>query len=821
MLATTYAEHTQWQRSRDNQGDADFWAERAISRRSGGRLGLPAPVPQQSDGYVSSVAAVRPSVLATNGRTPFAAAMAATAAVLSGYGADGQVEFGITASTKDHADATPIVGYYLNTLPIDLEVQPDETFADLLDRAAEMVSESLEHRSYAFASIVREARADGLIPPDVSYMLAYEQLATPRFPGGRAEQRILASGTSVADATFFVQEREDFLQFGLEYRGSVLGRADAERLLACFEAVLLDGAREPSRSIADLIAPELTSDLSGGPLPVPDETVLTALIRQVVAAPDAPAVRDAAGGSLSYRQLAVAVERLARRIDEVGPVAPRSVGVSVARSTDLIVGILAAQCVGAAYVPIDPGAPAARLEQIAEAAALDVVVSGVGGPAFGLSNDRVITLPEMTAGIDEVTEFDAELIALGRRIDRIELDQVAYTIFTSGSTGRPRGVEVTHRNLAASTAARSVWYDAVPKRFLVTSSIGFDSSIVGLFWPITSGGTVVLPSDDDVHDVDRLGALVGEHEVTHMLMVPSLYRAVLERSAPQLAGLQTVIVAGEPCPLSVAMLHHDHLPDVALVNEYGPTEATVWSTAHRLRAGDRSVPIGKPIPGTTIRVVDTHLAAVPIGVAGELLISGPGVVRGYLDDTAATAARFLELDGVRWYRTGDMVRVVDGLVEFVGRADDQLNVGGYRLEPGEIESELRRWPGVREAVVVAASDPPILVAHIEADTLDEPALRAALASRLPSAAIPRRLLRCDRLPTNTNGKIDRRAASALPIDPIEPRRKPRVGGHERCCRSRRRHVADCARADRHRRRYRLLRSGRRFVVGRRDRHRCR
>ncbi|MFA9565310.1 MAG: amino acid adenylation domain-containing protein, partial [Acidimicrobiales bacterium] len=365
---------------------------------------------------------------------------------------------------------------------------------------------------------------------------------------------------------------------------------------------------------------------------------------------------------------------------------------------------------------------------------------------------------------DPGTDQDVE--AFRARIRRVDPERVAYVVFTSGSTGRPRGVEVTHRNLAASTAARSPWYEQDPARFLVTSSIGFDSSMVGLFWPLATGGAVVLPTDDDVHDVDRIGAVIADQDVTHTLMVPSLYRAVLDRAAPQLRRLEVAIVAGEPCPKSLVALHEAQLPGTALVNEYGPTEATVWATAHRLRSDDDIVPIGPPIPGTTIRVVDGHLTPVAEGVAGELLISGPGVARGYLDDDATNAERFLELDGRRWYRTGDLVRVDgDDLVEFVGRVDDQLNIGGNRLEPGEVEIELRRWPEVHEAVVIAWSDPPMLVAHIEADALDEQGLRASLAERLPNRSIPRRFIRHEHLPRNSHGKVDRAAAAELPLGP--------------------------------------------------------
>jgi hypothetical protein len=217
--------------------------------------------------------------------------------------------------------------------------------------------------------------------------------------------------------------------------------------------------------------------------------------------------------------------------------------------------------------------------------------------------------------------------------------------------------------------------------------------------------------------------------------------------------------------MSLVQRHHELLADVELVNEYGPTEATVWATAHRLSHTDDRVKIGRPIPGTTLRTVDANLSASPEGVAGELLISSPGVVAGYLD--GSQSERFVDLDGRRWYRTGDRVRIVDGVAEFVGRTDDQLNVGGVRLEPGEVEAELERLDGIRSAVVVAAGEPPMLVAHVEADSLDEAAVRSALAERLPNTSIPRRFQVHAELPRTPNGKVDRVAAALLPVA-VEP-----------------------------------------------------
>jgi amino acid adenylation domain-containing protein len=759
--AVSYAAHGAWQRT-NRDGSRAFWLERARHRTPAGRLAFAAPSPAEPDGYLSIPLDVSPADLAAPGHTPFAVAMAATTAVLSKATGSATVEFGITASTKDHPDVHEVVGYHLNTLPMSFEVGAADRFGDLLRSATAQIAATIDHRTYPYADIVRDARGAGLVAPDVSCMLAYEQLAPTTFPGATAEHRILASGTAVADVTFFVQERTDRVQLGLEYRGSVLVRSDAQRLLDVFAALLLRGTAAVDRTLAELTAAFAGPDAVGAVLEPPRRTVLQQIVERAAASAEAPAVIESSGRSLGYGELVGAAAFLADRITEVAEGPARRVGVAVRRSTDLMVAMLGAQLAGAAYVPLDPTAPVGRLAAVAAAADIDVlVVDGAEPPmvtdAPTIDVTRIDPSPSVadTAGPDELRARAAQLA------DGVDLDTVAYVIFTSGSTGVPRGVEVTHRNFAASNDARSVHYERNPERFLVTSSIGFDSSMVGLVWPLTTGGTVVLPNDDEVHDVDRLGDLVARAGVTHLLMVPSLYRALLDRSADRLTALAAAIVAGEACPMSLVQRHHELLADVELVNEYGPTEATVWATAHRLSHADDRVMIGRPIPGTTLRTVDDDLSTSPEGVAGELLISSPGVVAGYLD--GSQSERFVELDGRRWYRTGDRVRIVDGVAEFVGRTDDQLNVAGVRLEPGEVEAELERLDGIRSAVVVAAGEPPMLVAHVEADSLDEAAVRSALAERLPNASIPRRFQVHAALPRTSNGKIDRPAAALLPL----------------------------------------------------------
>lgn len=762
-LTASYAAHGRWQR--DVLAENDLAGETYLDADVDEFIGVelpprPGDADLALDGYLHRDATVSTSeLIAAASTTPFAAALAAASVVLSAYSRDGVVELGVTASTKDHPSTEPLVGYFLNSLPVTLDLDGADTLAAVDDLAGRRVAELMAYRTRPFADIVRSARArDGRVP-NISHMLAYERLAPARFGDAVAEHHIVAAPTAVNDLTFFVQERGDDLAVGLEYRGRAVSEAFAHDLLSAFDAVLTSICRRPGRRVADARTDLVGSDLIGPALESHAPTVVHRILANANSTPDAIAVTDATGRSNTYAELIARSGALAAELHaQTGP--PKRVGVVLPRSTHVVEAMVGVWLAGATYVPIDPATAPAKLQAIIDAAALDAVV--VDASTRGLFDD----LP-----VIDITDTNGAQLTQSAGVRGPTPDSAAYLIFTSGSTGTPAGVEVSHANLAASTAARTAVYGPkAPRRFLVTPSIGFDSSLVGLVWPLASGGTVVMPNDAVVHDVDRLGDAIEQLDVSHLLMVPSLYDAVLCRRAHRLGGLDTVIVAGEASHADLVSAHYAALAEVALVNEYGPTEATVWAAAHRCAPGDDPVPIGQPIPGTLLRVADTGQRAMGRGASGELLVAGPGVVAGYVSgrsndvfvDATDAGGR-----AVRWYRTGDLVRVdEDGQLVFLGRADDQLNVGGLRLEPVEAEAALRELDGVTDAVVVPADvgGRSSIVAHLvgDPDRANLATVRAHVADRLGSAAAPGRIAYHPRLPRTANGKIDRRRAANLP-----------------------------------------------------------
>ena len=319
-----------------------------------------------------------------------------------------------------------------------------------------------------------------------------------------------------------------------------------------------------------------------------------------------------------------------------------------------------------------------------------------------------------------------------------------------------------------STQARLAFYKEPVKNYLLISSFAFDSSVAGIFWTLASGGTLTLPQEGLHQDPLEMVRLMLQHQVSHFLSLPSLYALLLEQTEPdQLASLRCVIVAGESCSQELIERHHRQTPGTALFNEYGPTEGTVWSSAIQLLPGE-PVTIGRPIANAQIYMLDEQLESVPVGATGEMFIGGAGIVRGYLKRPELTAEKFIvdkfsHDPNARLYRTGDLARYLpDGRIEFLGRADHQVKLRGYRIELEEIESALKQNPHVRDAVVIVRDEK--LLAYIVAQNnqaIEMTAIRDFLQKQLPDYMVPTEFAVLQSLPQTPNGKVDR---NALPIN---------------------------------------------------------
>ncbi|MEQ8842791.1 MAG: amino acid adenylation domain-containing protein [Acidimicrobiales bacterium] len=802
QLPISYADHTTWQRRRAPEAARAFWLEHAAG---GARLPIMRPTRHEPDGLRQRPTTLRADELrAAAGASPFATVLAAVGLALRRIDGRRPPSVGALVSTRDHAAATDLIGYYLNTLPIEVPVSDELTLAQLRTACASRLAEAMTHRSYPFARIVADQRDVGRPDPTPQVLVTLQELGALRLGEVPVEQEILYSGSAVADATIFVQVRDDRVELAIEHRATVIDAAMADFLLAEAEAALTAIVRAPKQTVAEWRS-RGTNDhvLHGDPAPTSTH-VLDAFRAHVAARPDAIAVR-LKDTTTSRLDLDLWSDHIAGRLIADGIRPGDRVAMAVRRSAAAVASIVGILKAGAAYVPIDLDYPSDRNREILDGAGVAMVL--VARP----DAEQAVLVGHPQVVIDLAP---SESLEPGNALPPTSLDDTAYVIHTSGSTGTPRGVAVDHRRLAVSTAVRGPVYRDDPDDFLLLSSFAFDSSVAGLFWALSTGATLTLPTTTQAHDVDELVDLFTGGS-THTLLVPTLYRAVLSRAGEGGAWPRQVIVAGEATTSELIDAHRRTHPESRLTNEYGPTEATVWATAAHLDATSSGVvPIGTPLPGTWAAVIDADAQPCPPGVVGELVLGGALVTDGY---DGLDSDRFLDsspLGPGRAFLTGDLAAHVGGQIYFLGRFDDQLNVGGVRLEPGEIEAALESVEGV-EATVVVAQDPRSLqvrladadaaslrsafdhasgsvdplsevfaaledpsrqavVAHVEPGEVrpDIAALRTAARDRLPASSRPVRYFLHDALPRTPSGKIDRRAVTRIAIEEPAPSAPP-------------------------------------------------
>jgi amino acid adenylation domain-containing protein len=471
------------------------------------------------------------------------------------------------------------------------------------------------------------------------------------------------------------------------------------------------------------------------------------------------------GQRLTYAELDARSNQVANTLRAQGVAPDEIVAVYGQRSLEMVIALLGTLKAGAAYLPLDPNYPIERLAfMLADTGARHVLACQALPDA--LRGERTMSLMP-----------GAEVWSAAQTGPEPQGDSanLAYVIYTSGSTGKPKGVMISHANAVASTLARNAFYRQPLRAFLMLSSFSFDSSVAGVFWALGQGATLCLPDEDSYKDPARLATLIQQEEVSHYLTLPSYHAQILEHLDQQ--ALACVIVAGEACGNALVQRHREALPGVTLVNEYGPTEGTVWCSAWELPLGqdDDSIPIGQPIAGMRIHVLGPDLQPVAVGVEGELYVGGAGIARGYLQRTTLTAERFVPdlfavTAGQRLYRTGDLARYrADGVLEYLGRVDHQVKIRGFRIELGEIESAMRSAPGIEDAAVIARETPtgPQLLGFVvsPADTADIRLneLRSHLAEALPEHMQPARLQVLERFPLMPNGKLNRQALLDLDV----------------------------------------------------------
>ncbi len=784
-------DYARWEKRSVEQGAFERSLEYFESELDGSqRLELPARDAAEDDQgdalHFTVPAELRAALdeLATrNAVTGYTVYVSAFAVLLARYTDQYDFSIGTIWSARELPQVAETFGFLANTLPLRCDLTGAVSFEDVLARTHTRVRGVFEHQSVPLTEVVRIAGGDrtGEENPLFRAVFNYGGAAFPTIGSGEAAWRLPTTGSvsgNVQGASKFelgltLTADGDVLRGELEFQSHVLDQDAAHRMVANFETLLASLAAQPARPVreSELLCgaerrwlAEHGGDVAAQPT---GESACRRILAQAARTPDAVAVVSD-GRELTYREVSARARAIARQLAALGVTRGDLVGLCLPRTVDLPVAMLGTWMAGAAYVPLDPEYPKARLEHVVSDSGLEVVIS---------SGSLTDALPDglRVLSVEEIAEAGQHGQPDGALPVQPEPSDPAYVIYTSGSTGTPKGVVVEHAQFAGFCLAMD---DRVgggaDGTWLAVTSVSFDISGLELLWTLTRGYRVVIAGGE-------LGAWAGyrQYGPTHLQCTPSLARMLLADAGGRelLSGLRLLLVGGEALDRGLA----DRLLRTCggdVLNMYGPTETTVWSTTWRVEPGP--VSLGSPVLDTRLAVLDRHRQPVPRGSRGELWIGGRGVARGYRNRAALTDERFVVdpyAGAGRMYRTGDVVRYrEDGSLEYCGRVDSQVKLAGHRIELGEIESVVAGCTGVREAAAVVREDAgsAALWVYYSGDA-DQQVLAEHAAARLPVSMLPARWVRQESLPLTPNRKIDRLALAALPA-PQPERAAPAAEG---------------------------------------------
>ncbi|MDB9527422.1 amino acid adenylation domain-containing protein [Oscillatoria sp. CS-180] len=706
--------------------------------------------------------------------TLFMTLLAAFAVLLSRYSRQTDLVIGAPIANRNRPELESLIGVFVNTLALRIDLQGNPEFQTLLSRVREVALAAYAHQDVPFEQVVEALRPERSLDHAPLFQVA---LTLQNTPMGQLE----SPGLSFApletpnihtrfDLVLLMHETETALSGVWEYDRDLFEASTIQRMADHFQSLLEAIVAQPTQLISDL--PFLsTSERQQLLVAWNDTTVKTPspqylhqrLEAQAERTPDAVALVFE-NQQLTYQALNEAANQLAHCLQRRGVGPEVLVGLCVERSLAMVVGLLGILKAGGAYVPLDPDYPSDRLAFILADTQLSIVVTHQStAPKLPPSAAQFVCLDDDWATISRYRRSNPNL--------PIRASHLAYVIYTSGSTGTPKGVLLTHQGLSNLAIAQQHSFDLTPQSCILQfASLNFDASIWEIAMALCSGAKLCIGTADSLLPGATLRRQLQQHSITHVTLPPS---ALAVMPTEPLPTLKTLIVAGEACSSKLATQWSSNRH---FFNAYGPTESTVCATVAEVIDGERPLTIGQAIANTQIYILDSYLNPVPVGVPGELYIGGEGLARGYLNRPALTADRFIpnpfsvEL-GHRLYRTGDLACYQpEGNIKFLGRVDDQAKIRGFRIEPGEIEAWLHRDPQVQESVVVCSKDlagHQRLVAYVASASSPPPTpatLRRFLKQHLPDYMVPSAFVTLAALPKMPNGKVDR---AALPVPETE------------------------------------------------------
>jgi amino acid adenylation domain-containing protein len=725
------------------------------------------------------------------GTTAFVAILAALLALLHRYTGQDDLIVGTVSANRSRAGLAPLIGMLVNTLPIRCDLSGDPPFTELLGRVKEAVLGAFAHQELPFSRIVEVSGAERDVARAPLFQIGFSYTDRDDTPiqaaGARFSTSDLVVGINAAkfDLAFAAEARPGGLWTECCYKTALFDPGTVARLLGHLHVLLAGAVADPGARLSRL--PVLTEDELRAELvewndtaaDLPVECIHAGFERQAAARPEAVAA-EYEGEQVSYRDLNRRANQVARWLAKLGAGPEVPIGVCMGTGLDRLAVLLGVWKAGGCYVPLDPAAPAGRLEFMIADAGLPVVV------ADKASRNRVPGGTDATVVCLADAEDEARLLP-GENLagTPVTPSDPAYVIYTSGSTGQPKGVLVEHRqaiNFLHGMARH--WGIGPGSAVLGFAAFTFDVSVMDMFMPLLGGAKVVLAAPETLHSPPRLAELMRRSSVTFACLPPAVLNLLTGEEFPD---LRVLLSAGEE--LSSELLGAWLRDGLEIYNGYGPTEASIGSTFMRLEPSTPlPPPIGRPKPNYQAYVLDTQLNPVPVGVAGELHIGGAGVARGYLNRPELTAERFIPdpfRPGGKLYKTGDLVRRrTDGTLVFAGRIDDQVKIRGLRVELGEIEAALAAHPAVAQAVVTVVTSPAgdkELAGYLrpaDGASIDPADIRHHLAQSLPAYMVPAHLMVLDQIPLSPHGKIDKKALPPPQRQTAPAHREPPQAGAE-------------------------------------------
>ncbi|TMP36453.1 non-ribosomal peptide synthase/polyketide synthase [Pseudoalteromonas rubra] len=708
------------------------------------------------------------ALAATQGVTLFGLLMSAWQILLHKYSGQREIRVGMPVANRHHSGTQAMVGFFVNTQVINSQIQGSDSLERVLLRINQALRGAQANQDLPFEKLLDSLDLERNLAASPLFQVLYnhqrvEENALTEFGGLQAQEGQADTQVAQFDLVLNSLEREDgSLTLSLDYVSAKFSAQRAEALFYGLTTILTEMQHDLTQPVGTLnvlphseqqrLLPEHTPYLAGADQA---DNLVAQLRRQATLTPDAVAL-SLADQTLSYAQLKARAQQFAHYLIEQGVRSEDKVAVVFRRDIDTVVSFLAILQSGACYVPVDAELPAARVATITAQCQWVVTVN-----------------TDYQSEAQTLIQYRPELCAndgLKRAEPLIHPQQLAYVIYTSGSTGTPKGVAVSHQALQGHcNAVQSLYQYQAQDRCAISVSFGFDASIEQLWGPLLAGACVVL-DEFKLLSQPELEQFARDKQLSVMGFTPAYLQQFKSLPAP----LRLCIVGGEAWSAQHCASLLAHAPDTRFINAYGPSETVItplaWTQQQGAALGSNYVPIGQPIGGRALYILNESLQLLPYGMTGELYISGAEMARGYLEQPGLTAERFIanpfDNDGSRLYRTGDLVRWdQQGQLEYVGRCDQQLKIRGYRVEAGEIEAKLLAFPGVEHAVVVAdqGTGSTRLIAYVNAAAgieLDSQQVNASLAAQLPDYMVPSLIMVLPQMPLTHNGKVDRKALPA-------------------------------------------------------------